>query len=331
MLTDMWLVSTLAISVVLIVSGVLKAVAPESVDEAWEQLRVPRVLSTRWIRRCFPWSEIALGTGLILLPHGWLTMVATLCVALMSAYVLLVVRAVWYAHRWGIKISCHCFGALQRATVSWRTVLRNVVLLGVAGTVLIGAPPEAGSWAQQAWETPHLLVSAIPAVGVLAVLWWEQGHEQPGHNAQDDDYVREPIPRYVVTRGLGPVGEQVTLRQLCLTHPVLLIRLDPGCGSCDELMGRWQQMSHRVGPTVAVFPVLAPGISDNVSLGQVPMDDVLVDHAGLIDAVFNTSGVPWAVLLGADGWTAGGPEKGTQGIDQMIDEIEIFLHEGASQ
>ncbi|MDO5493709.1 MAG: MauE/DoxX family redox-associated membrane protein [Nesterenkonia sp.] len=336
MMTAVWLPTTATLAVVLIVSGALKAADSQGVDSTFAALRVPAWADRRPVRRCFPWLEMLLGI-LLLVSGGVVFAGAAGAVLLLTvAYLVLVIAAV---RRPG-PVDCGCFGA-SAVPVRRRTVLRNLVLLATA--VVTAAPivtKDLSPWWRTMAEHPEVSAAVVPVVVIGAVIWWDQAAAAGGsatteevtgdpQRIDDDeellDYVREPIPRAVLGRGPGPDASRVSLRQLSAGGPVLLVRISSGCGGCRHVLADWDELQARVAPTVMMLPVLGPHDPGPDQIGALTPEHFLVDVHGELGAVFDAPGTPWAVLLGADGWLAGGPESGRADIGRMIEEIVEVL------
>lgn len=156
-----WMASTLATALVLLVSGVAKLRTPEDVDRAFAQLPVPAALDRPWLRRGFPWAEIVLALALLLLSGTWWLIAGGAASVLFSVYLALVAVSVAS----GAEVYCGCFGSLFADRVTTRTVARNIVLLMVAvvswatGVVAV----QDGAWVRQAIGQPPAFVSALAA------------------------------------------------------------------------------------------------------------------------------------------------------------------------
>lgn len=343
------MVATATLAVVLVLSGSLKVRQPQAVDRAFSDLQVPTALQAAWIRRSFPWLEILLGVLLLVLSGTWLILAAAVNVAVFCAYLVLISRAAASPE----TVECNCFGVAGRAPVTRRTVVRNIGLLVTAAVVLAGTLTQVPSWTAAVSSNPAVLAGCVPAVGVLALLWNDhmasvqnvapgapqtptagasptsidpfEPYGAPGHG--EDDYIREPIPRYALRQGSGNNAGLVTLRQLVASGPVLLVRTNPGCGSCETLITAWQQYQQRLGTTVRMLPVFLSGAVPVRDIGELDPQQYLYDENLALDALFEIGGTPWGVLLGADGRLAGGPELGVRGIEQMVTEIQEVLQE----
>jgi hypothetical protein len=153
--------STLVTALVLLVSGVAKLRAPDDVDRAFAQLPVPAGLDRLWLRRAFPWFEIALALALLLLPGIWWLVAGGAVSALFSVYLVLVAVSVAS----GAEVYCGCFGSLFANRVTRRTVVRNIVLLTVAvvsWTTGVYALQD-GAWLQQAIAQPSAVAGILAA------------------------------------------------------------------------------------------------------------------------------------------------------------------------
>lgn len=317
--------------VVLVVSGVAKLRAPESVDLAFSALEVPSAVNTPLVRRLFPWVEIALGVWLLLATGPALVVVALLTLALFLTYLVLVVRAV----RRPEPVDCGCFGALGDSEVTAVTVWRNValvlsaalaVLAGLRGTGLLPALlDDTGAWA---WVAAAALSAAVAGLVVYRppAVGREAGSATNGLAAaavdEDGEYLRVTIPKAQV---LTEDGDLVFLASEARRAAHLLVFLSPGCGPCG-----------RLGPLVAGWSQeLAPVVVKAVVAGQPEAMRAwlpyLVGHSwfdpfGITRAAF-TGGNPSAVLLGVDGLVAGGPVHGEAEVLSFIADVSDQLRE----
>jgi hypothetical protein len=161
-----WIATTLATALVLLIGGIAKLWAPGDVDRAFAQLPVPAALNRPWLRRGFPWAEIALALALLSLPGSWWLVAGGAASALFSVFLALVAISVGR----GAEVSCGCFGSLFADRVTRRTVARNVVLLMVAvvswatGVHAI----QDGSWLRQTTARAPVVTNVV-AAGTPAV------------------------------------------------------------------------------------------------------------------------------------------------------------------
>lgn len=156
-----WMTSTLATALVLLVSGIAKLRSPDDVDRAFAQLPVPALLDHPWLRRGFPWAEIVLALALLLLSDTWWLVAGAVTSVLFLVYLALVGVAVAR----GEEVYCGCFGSLFADRVTRRTVARNIVLLMVAvvsWATGVDAVRE-GAWVRQATAQSPSVASVLAA------------------------------------------------------------------------------------------------------------------------------------------------------------------------
>ena len=84
-----------------------------------------------FVSRTLPWFEVALGSLLLL--GVWLRWVAAIASALLLVFFAILVRS----YALGMDIDCGCFGPGEK--LSWKTLLRDGLLVGVSVATTIGA------------------------------------------------------------------------------------------------------------------------------------------------------------------------------------------------
>jgi uncharacterized membrane protein YphA (DoxX/SURF4 family) len=119
--------------------------------------------------RCLPFLE--LGAAGLLLAGIAVPAAAALAVLLLASFVIAVALALVH----GKRLACHCFGTARGSQVGRYTLARSLVLLGAAGSLLVGALQDGPTD-----DTPtvdQLLVAAATAVlVVLADALVVEGH-----------------------------------------------------------------------------------------------------------------------------------------------------------
>jgi hypothetical protein len=311
------LVVVLTLAAVLLTSGMAKLRDARATRDAFDALRVPGLIPADPAARALPWVEIALAVLLLLAPEGWLVLVAIGLVLLMLTYTALVARALGFDE----PVSCSCFGSLGRHEVDRATLGRNVLLTvlaaAVTGFALGGgsAPAAVADLDGSGWWT----LAAATAAAVVAVLVTGGGTDRAAAPPGDEevlDYERQAIPYGVLS---VPDGRTSTLVELASTQARLLVFLNPSCGPCVRTAVKLDDWAARLDPavgTLAVYP-------DEQSAASV------TEHAAELTAwepelnlrrLF-TVGTPAAVLLGADGFLAGGPVAGEDAVADFVTEI----------
>lgn len=320
------LVVVLTLSAVLVTSGIAKLRDRRATRDALDALRVPRLVPADAAARALPWTEVALAVLLLAAPSGWLVPVTMAVLVLMLSYTWLVGRALTFDE----PVTCSCFGSLGRHDVDRTTLGRNVLLTVLAGAAAWfaldgGSAPAAlrdldsGDW----WTV--LAVAAAAAVAVLVV----GGTPGPATPRQGDteilEYERQPIPYGVLKL---PDDRSTTLAELATTQARLLVVLNPGCGPCVRTAAKLDEWAARLAPAVGVLAVYP----DEPSAGDA------AEHArelGAVEPELNVRrlfavGTPAAVLLGADGYLAGGPVAGEDDVAGFVDDVLLELEAAGS-
>lgn len=319
------------LALVLVVSGVAKLVNLSTAQDAFVSLRLPTFLVRLRAPQILPFAEIVLAIALLVTsgPLAVLVAVAALCVFV--AYLVVIVRALGFDE----SVTCSCFGKLGLGAVDRFTAVRNAILVALAVLTLVDATHghsvvhrmsqfNGGQWL---W-----LGGVLAAIILTWLIAGDRGDDAPtaapNHSAGDtDEYLRAPIPFGRLRR---PDNETVTFRALARSEAVLLLYVSPTCGSCVQVIEKartWQRETDAVH-TYLVLP-MAPtstphGLAD-------PEDfDLLFDPESEMYNLFQT-GTPTAILLGADGYLAGGPVVGFEPVAELLDDILAQLGEDTEE
>lgn len=351
------LAAPLILAVVLALGGVGKL--GESTAEgiaALRELHVPEVLVRGWIARLHPWAEIAVAIGLLALPTParWIASLAAL--GLTAAYTLLVAAAL----RRQEAVRCNCFGR-STEVVRRSTLVRNLLLLGAGVLAAIDCAAAGQAPLARVWSGGLDRIAWVAALAGAAVLAWligrssagavgryagrgpndvtpltgggghghgahvNEGHDHDGHDHDSGDHSRaaderDPIPDVEL---IDAEGNRVSARDLVARRAAVLFFLEPECGSCTQFLFRLDSW-RAVLPELAINParMLAPDIRLEAAQGEpfpaqpggywIEQQDA---HA------FGARFTPTAILLGADGLIAGGPETGGLAVRAFLGEI----------
>ena len=319
---------------VLVASAVAKLRTPDDLV-GWAELGVPRMLRTPWLLRLHPWAEVALAASLVLM-GGWLGFAAAIvAVALMCAYLWLVVRAKHTSD----DASCACFGTKRRITRV--TVTRNawLVVLAVASASVIWTAPLLGGALVVAlsgwWAT--LVGAAAAAVTAALVLWPEEllapavappdeesaviGESSDVNGSGELDYIRSRTPAVPVTLA---DGTSVNLLDLTRRKPILMLAVSATCGSCTTVIENapaWRTLLPEVDVRLLFTHAHDSGLMSELSEPQ-----SLHDVDRLVSRSIKEWSTPSAVLFGSDGMLAGGPISGVREIDGFVGDVYESLH-----
>lgn len=323
-----WLAAPVVLAAVLLASGLAKRGRDRETLQAMRSLRLGP-LARSWIAAALPWGELVLAVALLLAPGVLGGLAALAALALFAAYWIVIARALALPE----PVDCHCFGALGAARVTRMTLVRNTLLVVLAGVGAVGAfvtpgvlPGLLGLGAEAWW----LVALAVAAVLVLVTL-----REQPAAAAADEptidgeplDYERQPIP-YGVT--IDRRGTSATLGDLAASRARLLLFVNAGCGSCGPVIERIDAWTAAL-PQLGVHPVTRIAVDELAALVPGSADAILTDPEGNCGRALNVHGTPSAVVLGVDGLLAGGPVWGPEAVTDFVGDIQEQLAEAAAE
>ncbi|GAT72227.1 hypothetical protein MHM582_0700 [Microbacterium sp. HM58-2] len=315
---------------VLVVSGIAKLRHPEDAAD-WEDLGIPAALRRSWLIRVHPWAELALAVALALLGGVLGALAAVVAVLLFGAYLVLVVRRRANAP----DASCACFGS--RRPITGATIVRNawfLLLAALAAAVTWTFPVLGGAFAVLGADGGWLVALAASALTATLILWQpadsapvtaDAGVPTVGGAGPDGgepgEYIRMRTPAVPV---MLADGRTVNLRQLAQYGPMLLLAVKEGCGACTrviEAAPRWRALLPEVSVRFLLWP--APG---NSELTELEEPQSLHDPFMYVQGSIADWATPAAVLIGADGFLAGGPVSGYEEVSAFIGDIYESLH-----
>ena len=337
-----WVVAPLVLVGVLAFSAVPKLGRGATMRKIIRILQLPQWILPVPLARSIPRLELALAAGLL---APWVPVfgaVAGATLVLMLAYWALIARGMTLTPR----PACGCFGQAGDHRISWRTLLRNTLLVAAAGAALALAVSGRTVWslllAGTAGDWLWLALAALACVVTGLVLGGASSASadntsaapefaEPSLSSQtadsdsdsdSDDYVRVATPNVLLHH---PESGPITLPELAATRAQLLVFVNCYCASTGDAAAAIEGWQERLGlvDVHLVFSVALAPWADN----RPTPPGTLVDHAGLTWAALALEGSPSAVLLGADGYLAGGPVSGTAAVAEFVDDIEESLRE----
>jgi len=334
MTPDALILAPVGLAAVLVLSGIAKLKDRESTLSVVTELRLPGFLRHGYFAWALPLGEFLLALVLFSPWQGLFTVAAALSLALFLAYWVVIARAMTFDPR----PSCGCFGRIGDQSVSGKTLFRNSLLVFLGVLTL---------WLSLTGRTAVSVIAEDPTA-----LWWLAGCAllllllglivsrpgQPGTGtpgttaagtspeADDLDYARVPIPTALLQ---SQDGEIQTLRELAASRAQLLVAFNCVC-----------KPSHVAADKVAEWSERIPEVDVRI-LSTVPLkllrraipaaEGALYDHGNLAWNALGLTGSPSAVLLGADGYLAGGPVHDLEEMESFVDEIASVLREAAEE
>lgn len=340
-----WVIAPFILVAVVGLSASTKVGKGDTLRSVIANLDLPTWVLPSWLARAIPVIEIALVVGLLSPWARLFEVAATATLLLMLAYWVLIARGLTITPR----PSCGCFGDIDQP-ISRRTLLRNTLLVAAAGAAVALAGSGRTVWSVLSdagiadWLWLGLTLAAC-AVAVLVLgtkvevesppVWPEPSADLTADpfeplcasdvaEEDDDDYVRRPTPELLLH---NPESGPITLAELSAERAQLLIFVNCYCASTTAtaaLIEGWQEQL-TLADLRLVFSVPIAG----QFVGNVP-PGTLVDHAAIAWRRLGLKDSPSALLLGADGYLAGGPVDGIDEIREFVEEVRDALSEAVA-
>ena len=233
---------------------------------------------------------------------------------------------------------CHCFGQFGSSRVSWRTLVRNLVLLALAGLVAWNAndiPSPAPAMPGHSVETVALAVIGVLAV-VLGLTLWFLFHmlQQNGRLLLRLEAVEKRLnidPNGEFAPGL-PVGDPapefelkaleggtMTSQTLAASNKtILLVFTEPNCGACEALQPELALWQREYAERLTIVPVSTEDVELNRTKNAVHgLRNVLLQVDREVALAYRVTATPSAVLV-AEGRIASRIEAGSSAVRELV-------------
>ena len=332
------LAAGLVVAAVFAVAGVGKLTDRPGTREAVREFGAPSWLVSP-LAQVLPMAELAVVIALLF--------ASTRLVGAVGALVLLGVfsSAIGVSLARGRTPDCHCLGQLHSAPASWKTLVRNALLAGLAAVALAERGPGAFGWVPGLTRVGLLALAAGVVACGLAVggglafvsLLRSHGHvllrldivesalREAGIQVDDDHALPaigidpgSPAPAFTTATASGDSLSLTDLLEPGL--PLLLLFTSPSCGPCQALLpdiSRWQT-DHVDSLTLAT---VSNGdlAAIRAEVEEHALQRVLLDHDLAIYEAYQANGTPGAVLISADGQIASYLASGSDEIEQLVE------------
>ncbi len=284
-----------------------------------------------------------LTAALLLLVSATARAGATLALVLLLAFSAAIARSILR----GEAPDCHCFGTLHSEPAGPRTLARNLVLAGLAATVVaVGPGTSATTWVRSlnaGWGVALLLgivlAAALAGGGAFVLrLLRRNGELLLRIDALEEALTSEGValpparpeasPAGLAVGSAAPEfelpdlsGRPVTLADLRSASEghLMIVFSDPGCGPCSAMMPRvadWQR--ERPGGLRTVVVSRGGRDAHLAYAAEHGVIDLLVQRDREVSRSFEVSGTPSAVLIGRDGTVASTVHTGEDQIATLV-------------
>ena len=319
---------------VFLVAGLAKLADLSGSRQAMRDFGVPNKLADLF-GLLLPLTELAVVVALVVPLTAWWGAVGAL------ALLLIFVAGIAYNLAQGRRPDCHCFGQLHSAPAGWSTLIRNLVLAGVAGLV-VGFGRNAsgpgvielvsGLTVTQRIELiigALLLVVLIGGGSLLVQILTQQGRLLLRIEALEKRLGVPAQPAPGLTLGtLAPVfelpnleGKTKTLQKLrSLGRPLVLLFTDPACEPCTALLPEIAQWQREHAKKMVVVLVSRGTVEANRAKVTEPrVTNVFLQKDREIAEAYKAFGTPSAVVVRhQDGTIGSALAQGADAIRALI-------------
>ena len=333
--------SQLALALVFAVAGIAKLADRAGTRRAIEGFGVAPRLSPA-LALLLPIVELAIAAAL--LPAASARLGSLAAIALLATFSLAIARSLSA----GSAPDCNCFGGLTQTKVGRGSIVRNLLLAGLAGFVALspGAEPvSAFHWlgAAAARDRPAIAFLIACVAGLSWFCWLllrqngrlllrlesggaPQGEGERGSRTLPPLEVGTPAPAFA---GLDLQGDPLSLDSLLAPgQPLSLLFTDPGCGACETILDDVARAQSERGGELTVA-VISTGATAPVErkAAEHGLDRVLrQDDESLFDA-YGINGVPAVVEIDAAGAIAAAPALGAEEVRTVLLGSEARSHD----
>ncbi len=348
---DIIILFKLVLIAVFAVSGFSKLADPAGTREALREFRVPTLLHP-FLEWALPGTELLVAVALLLPAFAWWGAVAALLLLLLFSAVVAGTLAK------GRRPKCHCFGQVYTAPIGAETVIRNGVLLLMAGVVAgperdlagIGIP----QWVAQQLAAPSAgALVAVAALTVAAVQAWllHRSSEQTRRLQVRLEAVEARLQgggsgEWAAAPGTTAAGlpqgteaPDFTLPDLqgmphslddFLEHdrPVLLFFVSPDCAPCKELLPEFSEWQATLRDRLTLVWIATGDPSrDRPRFQPYQGLPLLLERQREVAERFKTESTPSALLIRADGTIGSEVVVGVRAIRALVARVDLEIEE----
>jgi cytochrome oxidase Cu insertion factor (SCO1/SenC/PrrC family)/uncharacterized membrane protein YphA (DoxX/SURF4 family) len=309
------------LAVIFAIAAVTKLRRPQALRTTFRDFGVREPLA-RFAVLLAP-AELVVAVGLLFTPSArWAAGAAVLLLLVFLAGIL-------NALRLGRRPDCGCFGGLSSRPIGRATVVRNGVLLVVAGLVLVSGPGSA----VDTWLSKHsagaIVLFAIALTATIAVVLASSSGLR---SLSEPVAAPAPMPQGPVIGEAAPEfnlrdahGRMRSLRTMGSSdQPLILVFGNSGCGSCAVVLSQLASWEASLAQRVR-FAVVSGRDEEQARAvsEQFGISAVFVDGSGETQRAYGVRLTPTAFAISPDGRIVNGPAVGPDAVEDLI---RLTLH-----
>jgi peroxiredoxin len=266
-----------------------------------------------------------------------------------GAAVLLVAFIAMMAYQWskGNAPDCHCFGQLHSEPVGLRSIIRNVIFLGLATIPLASGPNDQGLQLQSV--TAEMMPTILGTLAVImlggALLYLRKivtTQEQLKRRLDvieliasegtkvDHEHISDPNLGLPIGSPLPDLpltilaGETVAARALTDSDKgILMFFVSPTCEPCQALLHEFKRWNTELADRVKTVFVSSGDEKENIKkFGDLGQSNVFIDDYRQFAKSVGARWTPTAIYVSRDGRIASHIAAGDSEIRELVDKIK---------
>lgn len=344
------LVNRLLLAAVFLTSGLAKFADRDGSRQAMRDFGLPNLIAVPF-SIILPIAEIILAISLLFVGSTWWGAVGA------TGLLLLFIVGIAINLARGRTPDCHCFGQLHSEPIGWPTLIRNFILLIMAGFIVWQGPDNVGvnigNWLTNlnGLQLVTLFFSVLGLV-ILTAEGWLLMHllRQNGRLLLRIESLEEklvptntnqhgplastlekswkkssltigmPAPAFHLSDSKGKSVSIDSLRSA--DQPILLLFSDPKCGPCIALMPKIAEWQHKYSRLLTIAVISRGSSKDNHSIfSKHNISNILLQKDREVASAYLIPGTPSAVLVLPNGEIGSLVASGSIQIEELVANI----------
>ena len=316
------LIARLILAAVLAAAGLAKLLRPSASREAMAAFGVSASLAPV-AAVAVPVAEIVVAVTLV--PASTSETAAAVAFLMLAAFTV----AVGVNLARGRAPACGCIGAVSAEPIGPGTIVRNLVLMGLAAFVVAGEQAGAGvslgRWfagLSTGGKAGALFGVALVVAIAIPVLVARSDPSPTAPEEDDEEWGGLPVGQEAPAFRLREVRgtDVVSLASLLAAgRPVLLVFAAPNCRSCAALLPDVAAWERDLGGELTVAVVSANADDGAEKAREHGLGVVLADDDRIVADAYRTIGTPAAAVVGVDGRISTDTAHGPEEIHRLMD------------
>jgi len=244
------------LGITFLVAGLAKLASPQTAATAVAEFGAPAF--ARPLLRFLPHLEVVVAASLAFAATAWFG--AWTAAALLMVFI----AAIQINLARGRRPDCNCFGQVRPAPISAFTVLRNVVLLAIAGWLIVSGPPgdsaDLWTWLRTLTAKQQLIAAAVVVTLLVVGQGVLRGYvSEPPADAARPTPPPPARPRQAAARGTAASGVTARADAVPARTPAVPARKLTGNGLSSGVVAPGFELPDLSGQTHTLASLLALG------------------------------------------------------------------------